>query len=174
MPWKNGQGSTTEIAVEPPGATLESFVWRASIAELRGSGPFSTFPGYERVIVQLDGAPMSLTHASGPPVALGQLVPHAFSGDDETTCAVDGVAHDFNLIVRRDVGRAKVTVHRLRDGEPLRLDGETANVSHVLEGALTGSDGLLLGSGDTQVDEAGALSAYRSVQRAIVLVASLA
>ena len=64
MPWKNGQGSTTELAIEPPGAALDGFDWRISIAELRGSGPFSTFPGYDRIIVQLDGPPMILTHGS--------------------------------------------------------------------------------------------------------------
>ena len=54
MPWKNGYGSTTELAVEPPDAALDRFDWRVSVAELRGSGPFSTFPGYDRIIVQLD------------------------------------------------------------------------------------------------------------------------
>ena len=83
MPWKNGRGSTTELAVEPEGAPLDGFDWRVSIAELRGSGPFSTFPGYDRIIVQLDGPSMTLTHGSDPPVALGHLVPHAFSGDDD-------------------------------------------------------------------------------------------
>lgn len=58
--------------------------------------------GYDRIIVQLDGGPpMTLTHGAGSPVALEPLVPHGFSGDDETACDVAGVAHDFNLIVRR-------------------------------------------------------------------------
>ena len=32
MPWRNGQGSTTELAIEPPGAALDGFDWRISIA----------------------------------------------------------------------------------------------------------------------------------------------
>ena len=87
IPWKNGQGTTTELAVEPPGASFEAL----RLADLdRGaarSGPFSRFPGYDRIIVQLDGPPMTLTHGSRPLVALERLVPHAFSGDDETACA---------------------------------------------------------------------------------------
>src|SRR5688500_2425780 len=34
MPWKNGQGTTTEIAAFPPGAGLETFVWRISMADI--------------------------------------------------------------------------------------------------------------------------------------------
>ena len=136
MPWKNGRGSTTEIAVEPPGAALDAFAWRISVAELRGSAPFSTFPGYDRVIVQLDGPPMALTHGGGAPVALEPLVPHAFSGDDETECTVAGVAHDFNLMVRRDVAVGSVAVRRLVGGEEIERAADAATVAYVLEGGL--------------------------------------
>jgi len=173
MPWRNGQGSTTELAVEPPGASLDGFLWRASIAELRGSGPFSTFAGYERVIVQLDGSPMSLAHAARLPVVLQRLVPHAFSGDDVTECTVDGTAHDFNLIVRRDLGRATLAVHTLSEGETLARQSDTATLLHVLEGALATSAGVLLGTGDTCIEEAGETLRYRAGPRSLVLVASL-
>ena len=172
MPWKNGQGSTTELVVEPPGAALDAFDWRLSIAELRGSGPFSTFPGYDRIIVQLDGPPMTLTHGSDPPMALEQLVPHAFSGDDETTCAVDGVAHDFNLIVRRG-GRPTLTVHRLAEREGLSCDGGELTVLHVLRGGLETADGAQLSMGDTRIAEPGSPPEYRASSRALVLVATL-
>ncbi|MDP1908248.1 MAG: HutD family protein, partial [Hyphomicrobium sp.] len=32
MPWKNGGGETTEIAISPEGAALDSFDWRVSMA----------------------------------------------------------------------------------------------------------------------------------------------
>ena len=32
MPWKNGGGETTEIAVFPSGAGLDDFEWRISMA----------------------------------------------------------------------------------------------------------------------------------------------
>ena len=47
-PWKNGGGSTTEIAVAPPGAGFDSFDWRISLATISHSGPFSTFAGIDR------------------------------------------------------------------------------------------------------------------------------
>jgi environmental stress-induced protein Ves len=173
MPWKNGGGSTTEIAVEPPGAALDAFAWRISVAELRGSGPFSTFPGYDRVIVQLDGPPMSLSHRGATPVVLEPLVPYAFSGDDETECFVAGVAHDFNLMVRRDVAAAALAVRRLSGGETVERAAAAATAAYVLEGALDLEDGDRLGPGDARVDEAGAGVLCRSEGPAVVLVASL-
>ena len=173
MPWKNGQGSTTELAVEPPGAMLDDFLWRVSIAELRAPGPFSTFPGYDRIITQLDGPPMTLTHGGGLPLTLQPLVPHAFSGDDETDCDVAGIAHDFNLIVRRDHARATLAVHRLGEGEVLACVDSAATVMHLLEGGLVASGEELLAAGDTRIDEAGEKVSYRAGGHALVLVASL-
>ena len=173
MPWRNGQGSTTELAIEPPGAALDGFLWRASIAELRGSGPFSTFAGYERIIVQLDGPPMALTHAGRPPVVLHRLVPHAFSGDDETECAVDGIAHDFNLIVRRGHVRAALGVHGVDDCQVLVGEVDAVTLLHLLEGELAASDGALLDAGDTRIEEAGEKVSYRSGGHSLVLLASL-
>ena len=173
MPWKNGQGSTTELAVEPPGATLDDFLWRVSIAELRAPGPFSAFPGYDRIITQLDGPPMTLTHGREQPVVLRPLVPHAFSGDDETGCDVAGIAHDFNLIVRRDHARATLGVHRLSEGETLAGEADAVTLLHLLEGELYAADGVALGAGDTHVEQQGERRAYRAGTPALVLVASL-
>jgi environmental stress-induced protein Ves len=173
MPWKNGLGSTTELAVEPPGASLDAFLWRVSIAELRGPGPFSTFPGYDRIITQLDGSPMKLTHGGAPPVVLRPLVPHAFSGDDETACAVEGIAHDFNLIVRRDHARAALEVHRLGHGDAITSEAGAETVLHLLEGELAASDGGRLDEGDTRIEKVGEKISYRAGRNALVLLASL-
>lgn len=45
-PWKNGGGVTREIAAQPPGASLDGFAWRVSVADVAQPGPFSRFPGY--------------------------------------------------------------------------------------------------------------------------------
>jgi len=37
VPWKNGGGSTTEIAIGPPAAGFEGFDWRVSIASIAAS-----------------------------------------------------------------------------------------------------------------------------------------
>lgn len=54
--WKNGGGSTAEVAVFPAGAGWDDFGWRVSIASLAQSGPFSAFPGIERSFYLLDDA----------------------------------------------------------------------------------------------------------------------
>jgi environmental stress-induced protein Ves len=38
MPWKNGGGVTTEIAIAPTGATLEDFDWRVGTAQVDAAG----------------------------------------------------------------------------------------------------------------------------------------
>jgi environmental stress-induced protein Ves len=43
-PWKNGDGSTTEIAIGPAGASLEAFDWRVSMARVASMGHFPISP----------------------------------------------------------------------------------------------------------------------------------
>ncbi len=57
-PWKNGGGETREIICVP--APDAPFLWRASIATLQADGPFSPFPGVDRVITLLAGQPLRL------------------------------------------------------------------------------------------------------------------
>ena len=53
MPWKNGLGTTTEIAIHPAEADLagQPFDWRVSMADVTTDGEFSRFPGYDRSIL---------------------------------------------------------------------------------------------------------------------------
>jgi environmental stress-induced protein Ves len=66
--WKNGGGSTTEIAVAPPGASLDDFDWRISMARVASDGPFSEFPGIDRTLAIVKGNGMSLAIANAEPV----------------------------------------------------------------------------------------------------------
>lgn len=144
MPWKNGLGTTTELAIEPEGAALDDFTWRVSIAELRASGPFSPFPGYDRIIVQLEGAPMTLSHAGGGEHRLALLEPHAFAGELATSSTLDGPARDFNVMVRRDRASASVRTARLGPGASLVLSrAPGTHLVYVVRGAVTASsDGM--------------------------------
>ena len=54
VPWKNGGGSTRELACWPPGAGMDSFAWRVSVATIARPGPFSAFPGVDRQIMLLE------------------------------------------------------------------------------------------------------------------------
>jgi uncharacterized protein len=117
MPWKNGGGTTLELAIEPPGASLDSgFLWRLSMAEVGVSGPFSRFEGYDRTLLLLAGCGMRLDFEQRPPVRLDTLLePIPFSGDWVASgTLLDGPCRDFNVITRR-----AHCGHRL---EVLRLD----------------------------------------------------
>jgi environmental stress-induced protein Ves len=54
-PWKNGGGTTFEVASFPAGSTLDSFGWRISLAGVREGGPFSIFPGVDRKLAIIEG-----------------------------------------------------------------------------------------------------------------------
>ncbi len=105
MPWKKGGGVTREMFIVPEGATLENedFLWRLSSADISESGPFSVFPGYDRVLFLLSGNGMEIS-ANGKKLALVSPFDSVrFRGEHETYCALrDGPATDLNIICRRD------------------------------------------------------------------------
>ena len=111
MPWKNGGGETTEIALHPPGSSWNAFDWRVSVATIAADGPFSAFPGVERTLVLLGGTGLRLS-GDGHAVELRtRFESYAFSGDDRIGCTLlDGPVRDFNLMTRRGrtVGRVVV------------------------------------------------------------------
>ena len=113
MPWKNGGGETTEIAVFPAGAGLSDFDWRISMARVDGDGPFSGFPGIDRTLAILEGAGIVLEVEGHDPKRLTrESEPHAFPADVPTAARlVDGMVLDFNVMSRR--GKIKHKVERL-------------------------------------------------------------
>src|SRR6185437_7129372 len=123
MPWKNGLGTTTEVAVHPPDAALTDFTWRLSIADLAASGPFSSFPGYDRILVQLDGPPMTLAHEGLAERRLTLREPHRFAGELATHATVPGPARDFNVMVRRDRASADLAVRVFAPGKGMIAAG---------------------------------------------------
>jgi hypothetical protein len=49
--WKNSGGATWEVACSPGSDGLDRFDWRVSTARIERDGPFSMFPGIDRLIV---------------------------------------------------------------------------------------------------------------------------
>jgi environmental stress-induced protein Ves len=112
QPWKNGLGSTCEIAVHPEGAGSDDFLWRVSIAKVDSAAPFSSFPGIDRQIALLDGNGFTMTlddsrvHALTTPFA-----PFVFAGEARVAVTlVDGPTRDFNLMVRRAQTHGEIRV----------------------------------------------------------------
>ncbi|SDJ37644.1 hypothetical protein SAMN05216338_104773 [Bradyrhizobium sp. Rc2d] len=80
--WKNGGGSTTEIAISPSTASLDAFDWRISMARVASDGPFSEFPGIQRTLAVLEGGGLSLTIGDSTPIVLDSNAdPVTFAGD---------------------------------------------------------------------------------------------
>ncbi|GAB5097693.1 HutD/Ves family protein [Caballeronia sp. HLA56] len=124
-PWKNGGGITREVAVFPAGASMETFAWRVSIAEVAQAAPFSRFPGVDRTLVLLDGAGMRLhegerTHTLACPLDIAH-----FAGEASVDATLaDGPTRDFNLMVRRDAAHGTLEIWRAPESH--NLDADTA------------------------------------------------
>lgn len=180
VPWKNGGGSTTELLVEPRDASLATgFNWRVSLAALDGPGPFSGFPGVDRIIMQLEGQPMSLDHGKDGRHQLTLCVPYRFRGEWTTFGHLDGRARDLNVMTTRTRASAHVEFTQLPVGETLP-SRRTAGpfVVHVLAGALRLPDAVTATAGDTLVFDhplaaTPALSATQATTLALVMVRSV-
>ncbi|MBU1358147.1 MAG: HutD family protein [Gammaproteobacteria bacterium] len=157
-PWKNGGGSTQEIACWPPGAGIDDFDWRTSVATIASDGPFSVFPGIVRHIMLLEGDGVMLRSADGEfEHALDtRHHPFVFSGDKTVHCTRrGGASSDFNLMTRRGQWDAELQV--------LDATGTVAPAPHGVLLALSGSwllepggTALLEGEGAVWTDESAA------------------
>ncbi|QGZ63006.1 HutD/Ves family protein [Paraburkholderia acidisoli] len=123
-PWKNGGGVTREIAAgsstSAGSASLDTFAWRVSVADVAQAGPFSRFAGVDRTLVLLEGAGMLLheardesgdaekTYALETPLDIAR-----FRGEASISARlIDGPTRDFNLMVRREAARGTLDVWR--------------------------------------------------------------
>ncbi|RXN69540.1 HutD family protein [Providencia rettgeri] len=98
MPWKNGQGSTLEVA-RSHGEGLDDFDWRVSIADVKTAGPFSHFMGRQRIIGVLEGDGLILHVDNNAPVALKSKSFFAFYGESDVHAElINDPIRDFNLI----------------------------------------------------------------------------
>ncbi|WP_214472805.1 HutD family protein [Mesorhizobium sp. dw_380] len=121
MPWKNGGGTTTEIAVSPDGAGLDDFDWRVSMARVESSGPFSNFAGIDRTLSVLEGEGIVLDIAGQPEARLTPASqPFSFPADMPTSAAlIAGPIADLNVMTRR--GRMLHSVERLALSQPVEI-----------------------------------------------------
>ena len=109
VPWKNGGGTTAEVAAFPEGSGFETFGWRISMADVASDGPFSLFPGIDRTLIVVEGDGIELD-VEGIAYPLDRASPKlSFSGDDITTGRLlAGPIRDLNLMVRRGAWRGSV------------------------------------------------------------------
>lgn len=149
-PWKNGAGSTIEIATAPTGATLENFDWRISLATFIHNGPFSLFTDVERTLAFVDGAGATLRVDGTQNVILSEDEPiFEFSGDSEIEATlIEGPTMGFNVMTRNEschhrlgrralkgasgfAPRGDVTVLFLAEGESLSVSSDAERIGLV-------------------------------------------
>jgi hypothetical protein len=109
IPWKNGLGHTTELAINN-GGNLDDFDWRLSIASVVNDGEFSNFSGYQRNLVLIEGSGLILDHGNGDIDKLTNLLDIAhFDGGNKTYGSlVNGAIKDFNVITNQQSYNAQV------------------------------------------------------------------
>lgn len=170
-PWKNGGGTTRDIVVSPPAASLDDFDFRLSLAQVDRDGPFSRFDGVDRTLVLLSGA-MTL-HEQQRRIDLVRNEPVAFEGE----CAIEatlagGSTLDFNVMTRR--GRARHTVRRESFGERATVTPTHAStiILFALDSGLS-VDGESLDVHDTAVISAQSARVAASAETASALVVEI-
>lgn len=129
VPWKNGGGTTAEVAAYPEGSTFDTFGWRVSMADVASDGPFSLFPGIDRTLILVEGDGIELD-VEGIVYPLDKATPKlSFSGDDITSGRLTaGPIRDLNVMTRR--GRFR---HRTRFVESgVALLSEDASVAFLV------------------------------------------
>ena len=150
MPWKNGGGETLEVAIGPPGAPLDRFDWRVSLARVAVDGPFSRFPGIDRTLSIVQGPGLRLIVGAGRPMTLTPgSAPFTFPGDAAAEATlIDGPVMDLNVMTRRGAFRHQV--------ERLVVDGAAELSSRSTITLLLPIDGALRIDGEASVGEVAA------------------
>jgi uncharacterized protein len=142
MPWKNGAGVTTEIAVFPANAGLEDFEWRLSMATVASDGPFSLFAGVDRTLAVLEGEGILLSVEGCPEQRITPGSPPVSFAADRPTSAklISGAVTDLNAMTRR--GR---WTHRMEQlavrGSAAIADGSDIAIVFCASGSAAISDG---------------------------------
>jgi len=99
--WKNGLGSTLELAINE-GGTIDNFDWRISIADVKSDGPYSSFEGYTRYLTPIEGEGTALTHNDDHCENLTKFETAIFDGGSVTVGKLNnGPIKNFNVIAKR-------------------------------------------------------------------------
>ena len=136
--WANGGGTTRELAVADDGA------WRISLADIDRDGPFSPFPGRQRLLTLVEGSVLDL-QVDGDPHVVEPQRPFAFPGGATTVASVpEGPVRVLNVVVDPALVRPYVTVLELGRSSTFPLGTDQA--AYVLTGEQSGT--LVLGPGE--------------------------
>lgn len=137
IPWKNGLGETTELAIND-GGTLANFDWRLSIASVVSDGVFSDFSGYQRNLVLISGQGIMLKHDAKIADNLTNLLDVAnFDGANKTYGELtEGPIKDFNIITDTKKISAQVGCHTNAEKVTVHLHEQCLYFAYSLTGEI--------------------------------------
>lgn len=171
MPWKNGGGTTWEVAISPAGASLDDFDWRISMARVETDGPFSAFPGVDRGFAVLEGEGIALAVGGAAAAELRPGdPPFAFSADLPTAARLlGGPITDLNVMTRR--ARFSQELRRVDLVAGQRLDLPDSGGLLLLASGELAAAGEVLGPRDALLaDEAAGARALSAAEVFAVLL----
>jgi environmental stress-induced protein Ves len=161
--WKNGGGSTTQVAIFPPDAGFDDFDWRISLATIAADGPFSQFPGVDRTLVLVEGHGFTLDIDGEDRVIISDDEPMiAFHGESTVVAKLNrGPTTDFNVMTRserchhefgrrrldgesRFAVRADITILFLAEGDSLTVSSDAERIGMVRYDAVVFDSGEAL------------------------------
>lgn len=178
-PWKNGGGTTRQILISPPDATLDNFDYRISMASVASDGPFSQFADVDRQLLLLDGQGLLLQRGDGSHSLLDRdSQPLAFAGEEPIHSQLqDGAVTDFNIMTRRERFRQQVESFQLCGQHQLQSRDDVLLVVLAAGNALTiqREDGrrCTLQTQDALLLETGAKLTICSTEQARIIVVRL-
>ncbi|WP_019029269.1 HutD/Ves family protein [Colwellia piezophila] len=138
IPWKNGLGHTTELAISD-GGNLDDFDWRLSIASVVNDGDFSNFAGYQRNLILIEGNGLILDHRNGDVDKLTKLLDIShFDGASKTHGAlVNGGIKDFNIMTKQGSFAAQIDTYPAKKQVSLSPNSGTLVFAYSLSGDMT-------------------------------------
>jgi len=163
VPWKNGLGSTLEIATnaaEPGGP----WTWRLSLADVPTRAPFSAFHGIDRHLAVLDGAGMTLERAAEQIEVPREGRAFSFAGEDAIVgTPVGSGVRDANLMLHRAHWTGSLEIQRVDERRLIEVDANVvlvfaAQTSDFLrcatkeESCVLSADSTLLTSGPVRIE----------------------
>ena len=105
--WRNGGGLTQELLTWPP--HMPHWRLRVSLATVAAAGPFSVCPGVLRWLAVVEGDGLVLDVPGGARTVAAGDPALAFDGEAAPEARpIGGPSHVLNLMVRRDVGTARL------------------------------------------------------------------
>ena len=135
-PWNNGGGMTQDVWLWPEAAPQDRFDIRLSLASIDTDGPFSSFPGIDRTITLVGGAPFVLEFGDSRAQHMEFLQPFRFDSVQTPSSRLnEGAANAFNVMTRQGKWTHRVSIVHGGDPRDLPVPRNGIAVLHVVRGS---------------------------------------